>query len=723
MRNRILLAVLVSLCVGSIQKINADEPLKANDYSWTDNIRTEHPRMFITSDDIPYIKKAALSFEHDTYIRMKNRADLLLGKEIIFDDPLTATGEGKQNRLYGYYAADAALMWLITDDKAYLDLTKDILSELTSYYRLRVSHNLNIEWYALTQICALCAYDWIYNDLSDEEKISLGRPLFDVMCEIAWHGPGIRKPRFRENTSGYKSGFYGVSVLPWFIGLTFWKEGFDDKFCNEMVCNGYDQHQKMTAYRSKMLGTKGGGASGVPWYCMYYYPYAEYDFIYTFRSAVGIDIRDNLKYMKGYLNYMDWIRLPGNREYGFGDSQHYECLLPHQYMNGHVYEIANLFGDGNPEILTTASRLLENFTAKSEIDPIPFMRLLHRIDISEIKKDPKASQSKSPKSMYFDTMGQLYMRSGIGDDDTYALFVTGGLAAQHKHFDNNNFIIYKHGFRALDSGARPEPGWHLPYYYCRTVAHNCITIHMEGEELPRYWGGPSAIEEKNLAKPNDGGQNKILGAEVIALEETEDYVYVASDATECYNKDKADLVVREFIWCVPDIFVIMDRVVSDKAEYTKRWLYHTATEPDLRGKMEFSETSQGGKSICRTLLPEKVRIEKVGGPGKQFWSDGRNWPIPDMTPEDYGYANRHQVPGNEHPMVGQWRIEVYPEKQTEKDIFLHIIKVGDETLRTLPKTKTIRNGKNIELEFRYDKKIYQLIFDMDAKSGCTINVM
>ena len=302
------------------------------------------------------------------------------------------------------------------------------------------------------------------------------------------------------------------------------------------------------------------------------------------------------------------------------------------------------------------------------------------------------------------------------------MFVSGGIPEQHKHYDNNNFIIFKHGYRALDSGTRPEPGLHLPYYYARTVAHNCVTIYMPGETFNKHWGTPASCEEPSLQHPNDGGQCKILASTLLEHQETEDYVYIASDATESYNADKADLVMREFIWCAPDVFVVFDRVTSDKAEYAKSWLYHTAAEPIMNGSLEFSETSQGGKSICRTLFPKDAVIEKIGGPGKQFWCDGRNWPLPVLTPDDYGYASRGNVPPDEWPLVGQWRVEVKPGKASKADYFMHIIQVGDESLSQLPATKTFETRAKIGVEFVYNGKKFRLSFDKTKNYGCDINV-
>ena len=248
-----------------------------------------------------------------------------------------------------------------------------------------------------------------------------------------------------------------------------------------------------------------------------------------------------------------------------------------------------------------------------------------------------------------------------------------------------------------------------------------MTIKMPGEVFPKYWGGPAAVEDKTLEMPNDGGQCGLLDSKLLEHIETDDYVYVASDATKCYHEDKADLVVREFIWFAPDLFIVFDRMVSDKAEYQKRWLYHTAARPMING-LEFSEQSQEGKSICRTLFPTDAKVEKIGGPGKQFWSDGRNWPLPELTPEDYGYANRGAVPEGSWPLVGQWRVEVKPAIESKTDYFMHIIQVGDESLSSLPKTKTFEDETSMGVEFKYGGKKYKLVFDKTADYGCKITV-
>ena len=676
----------------------------------TSIVRSEHPRLFITADDVRTIKEnAASEYGKKIYEDMKKSVDDLMSAGISFPDPLAKSGEYNKNHEVGFRASEAAIVWLVSGDDTYLAYTKTILRELIKYYQLRVDNDLNIAWYVYSQVCALCAYDWIYNDLTEAERNEIGKPLYDVMYDIAWHGSGVRPGRYRENKSDYDTGCYGVNVLPWYLAITFYGEGIDDVKCGEMFRSGYAFYQKMASFRRDMAGTKGGGATGCVGYSFGYYPIADFSIIHTYRAATGTDISEDFDYVLKYLDYLDWVRLPGNKEYGFGDASHWQCTLPHTDINYHITEIANLYGKKHPAVLPLAARMLSQYSTRPSVDRFPFMRLLHKVKPAA---GGGTAVSTATKSMYFDTMGQMYMRSGVGDNDTYAMFVCGGKQENHKHYDNNHFVIYRNGYRAVDSGTRPEPGQHLSHYYARTVAHNCVTIHMPGETFPKYWG-EIAPGETSLPVPNDGGQNKLLASTLKYHRETADYVYLASDATKSYNSSKTSNVMREFVYIYPDLFIVLDKVNSTRPEYAKTWLYHTVEEPQIDG-LTFSETSQGGKTICRTLYPKDAVMEKIGGPGKQFWSDGRNWALPAELP-----AN---CPPEDWPLLGQWRVEVKPAAAQEDDIFLHMIQVGDTSLKTLPETVLNETDTSVSVSFSYAGKNFDLSFDKKSSYGCNIQV-
>jgi heparin/heparan-sulfate lyase len=284
-------------------------------------------------------------------------------------------------------------------------------------------NNLNVGWHTFTTISALCAYDWIYNDLTAEERTEFGRRLYYATYDIAWHGKDVRSKYHRENISGPTSEFNGTSNLPWYVGLAFYGEGIDDEECKQMLRNGYDQHQKMTAHRAKMLGKSGGINSGTIGNGFENYPYAEYNFIYTMRSATGIDITPQMGYMLGYLRYIDWSRLPDNKEFGIGDSFHSDNAMPRGIV-AHVKEIANLFAPTNPQMFDWFAGLLYRFNDRNNrYSSMQFMPLFHRYHF-ETDDAESVVDAKDKQSMHFEQLGQIVMRSGVGDKDTYAIFLT-----------------------------------------------------------------------------------------------------------------------------------------------------------------------------------------------------------------------------------------------------------------------------------------------------------
>ncbi len=195
-------------------------------------------------------------------------------------------------------------------------------------------------------------------------------------------------------------------------------------------------------------------------------------------------------------------------------------------MRTHIINLY-FFGELEPKSAGFARWMMDRMPREnySSFRWLPFILTGRRDDVAKV---PPAEGM--PHARHFENMGQVFMRSGAGPDDTYAIFMAGGLE-QHKHWDNCHFVIFRKGFLALDTGSRPA-GRHTQCWYPRTVAHNCILIRMPGEKLPEYvdkgagggqrWGAPAPGEE-DTPIPNDGGQCELLGSTVAALRRTTVY--------------------------------------------------------------------------------------------------------------------------------------------------------------------------------------------------------
>lgn len=710
-----LLISIVSVPLKAQQ--NTDENIEKAFADISGKIQNSHPRVFINKRILSDIKIRSVEKLRGEFDKMKNRVDKEMKKEIIFVDLKITDGTQSKDHEYGLTASDAALIYLVTGEYEYFEYTKKVLKKLGEYYNLRNVQKLNIHWYAYSRICALSAYDWIYSELTPNERVEIGKPLLNAMKTMIYQTG--RKLFPRENTGNYKTGYYGPPALAWYAGLVFHKTGIDDNLAKELLQKGFQEHWRLLKYRQNVASDDGGASTAVMEYAIQAYPWAEFNFFHSVNSATGIDISQQWTFPLDFLYYVSWNWLPGARHFGYGDVDHFSNNLPLRHMYIHLQQLKHFYQDKHPEAMSLLNWIAAK-TQQQSADAIPFAKYLLKDNISASSKKPSSTESLSnlPPAMHFENMGQIFMRSGAGDNDTYAMFSAGGILDQHRHYDNNNFVIYKKGFRTVDSGTRPEPGQHLTHYYCRTVAHNSILIRMPGEEFPKYWGGPASAETP-LPIPNDGGQRKIIGSTVVGYSQNNQYVYVASDATEAYHKDKAATVLRQFLFIQPDVFVVFDKVVSKSADYKKTWLLHTVAEPNIIKNNEFFEESNGGKLFCRTVFPVEGELTKIGGPGKQFWSDGRNWPLPILTPDDWNYRkSRSKVPLDTIPLLGQWRIEVTPKTPKLKDSFLHLIQTGDNSLNRMISSKAIEMDGKKGVEFVYQGKSYQILFfDNDSIGG------
>jgi heparin/heparan-sulfate lyase len=355
--------------------------------------------------------------------------------------------------------------------------------------------------------------------------------------------------------------------------------------------------------------------------------------------------------------------------------------------------------------------------------------------MKEPLKPLSGKELKKRNARHFSNGGILIMRSGTEPDDTYALFNVGCKCVYHKsRGDENHFIIFKKGYLAIDSGTRREDGSpHGIKYNQSSLAHNTILIHMPGEKftgdkkgiekfLPRwqreYKNNPAFLNELEKQKKHFedayGGQNKNIGGKCLAFSTDSDYTYIAGDAAPVYDKRKCREFTRQFVYVMPDYFVIFDRVTAVKPEYRKDWLLHFLNEPTVSGKTVSADSGEGGRIILQSILPENGVIKKIGGPGKEFLAGDVNWDVlPDV---------KKKYPKN---YFGKWRIEITPGKAEQKDIFLNFIQVGEsDKLKSPVAVKSITDKSAAGLSFTtLEGKTITVLFNTTGKVGGHIKII
>ena len=313
--------------------------------------------------------------------------------------------------------------------------------------------------------------------------------------------------------------------------------------------------------------------------------------------------------------------------------------------------------------------------------------------------------------------GWMIARTGWGKNSVVAeMKINEHFYGNHQHMDGGSFQIYYRGPLAIDSGSYQgsSGGYNSPHnknYFKRTIAHNSLLVYDPSEKFACWnYGGAGKTE----FAANDGGQRmpgdrwdtcrsfKDLLSESYTVGKTlasgfgpdahaPEYSYLKGDITKAYTA-KVEDVRRSFVFLnleplgnadknpegkvtdVPAALIVYDHVVSADPSFKKFWLLHSIEEPQT-GKDGFtvSRTKDGdsGKLHCSVLLPD-AEIEKIGGPGKEFWVFGENYPNAATTRPD---------PCNER---GAWRVEVTPKEESKEDCFLNVMQVMDNSVKPLP---------------------------------------
>ncbi|MBI3946228.1 MAG: hypothetical protein HY321_09940 [Armatimonadetes bacterium] len=665
-------------------------------------IRAEHPRLFLNADTWPAAKERALTVEKALFDQMTAQMDRLSIQDI-------------RSGNYALRAMDAAFVYRVTGDRALLEKVRRMLRATVDVLAQRRPED-DRAYYGVAWSAAL---DWVWNDLTAEERTSLAGAMARNVCSLTSERKVIGRLAIWPH-------YYPPSV-PWYVGVALLDPEADDVQYARAVSLlgiGLKQHEERFASLIGTAGDQGVWQTNIE-YDLVEVPNAVWGFLYSWQPATGQAMPEEwamvgvapgfaLRMLVGMgPGHFKHFNYAGHSNGAWGRGQVYSSAL-----YDHLGNYINLFGQSHPEEAAIAAylrqRMVETGAGPAE-GKYPVFRFL----AADLEKAPPPVLPRGlPLARFYTSVGLVLMSSGFGPDDTYALFSQGGGVAGRRHdYNAAHFTLYKKGFLALDTGVRFAAG-HSPNYRHQTVAHNAVIIQMPGEQFPRTQTGPATV--------NSGGQNRPPEeAKALAFETSRLYAYTAIDAAPVYNEAKCAQMVRQFLYLPPDHFVVFDRVVSTRPEYPKTWLLHTANEPVIAGK-GFRADQAEGRIFCRTLYPLDAALEKLGGPGKEFWADGRNWPIADwwQTPGSGDWWKRYGHGATEptEPM-GRWRVEVKPGAARTEDCFLHLIQVSDQTVAKLVESRLREKGDQVELTFTANGRTHTIALNRAGDIGGHIRII
>ena len=387
-------------------------------------------------------------------------------------------------------------------------------------------------------------------------------------------------------------------------------------------------------------------------------------------------------------------------------------------------------GDDNP----SRKRRVENYALPSMMASSfykdPHLRWLYLKDseviahslLFDLLWNDDNLESRSPEDLPLTRwcpapFGWMIARTGWDKNSVIAeMRITEQMVGNHQHLDGGSFQIWYKGSLAIDSGVYEGVnggylGDHCRNYSKRTIAHNSLLVIDPDEKFAYYKARPHKNKPARYAS-NDGGQRMtgpkgwdVAGsvAELYSDEYTvgktlyhgfsDDFSYLKGNITKAYS-DKVNLVERTFAFCnmhddaVPAFLAVFDRVAAKNPSFRKCFLLHSIEKPETKdGGFVIRRTAgeENGMLTVSTILPEKVEMTVVGGPGREYEVAGVNWP--------------NEIPGDPEAETGSWRVEVSPSVANGEDVFLNVIRISDAKADRNVKVKKADCGTHVAAVF------------------------
>jgi VanZ family protein len=444
------------------------------------------------------------------------------------------------------------------------------------------------------------------------------------------------------------------------------------------------------------------------------------------RYATGENYLTDERGIRGFLDFLVYRRMPDGSDFRWGDAAHFDRPVPDATALAIEYRHRAGYSLRTPPRLPTPT----SWPWGPLTDPTLF--------------DPEAHRSL-PLVRHFDGIGLVVARSDWSPDATYVTFKAGDNYWSHSHLDQGAFTVYKGGPLAIDSGLYTDYGsdHHMNYAY-QTIAHNAITVTDPADNVP----APGKERSRPIA--NDGGQRRVgsgWGVEAAPLDlyewqaKRETYhtgridrlvdrvgvTVVVADLTPAYTNRlsgeksfsartrRVERAWRVFGYDrVDDVVVVYDDVEASDAAFHKRWLLHTVERPEVGGGRfvvsippENRAGRGGGRLEGYVILPERHVLTTVGGPGFEYFVDGRNYD------EDGRIRARPHRPGVPGPDPGAWRIELAPAETRLSDRFLVVMLPSKLTEARTHEVKRFDEAGRFGVEVKGPKRTTRWLFDRE----------
>jgi hypothetical protein len=662
-------------------------------------VRKGHPRIFLREEE----------WNGPSLKRIKSRMDRPEYQARIAKIGKFLTGGGKKNMKY-------ATLWLFKGD---VEAGRKLLKR---YMHQRSSGKSPSYWGIVDQRMAAC-YDWLYHhpDFTEEMKANR-RHYLNLRCQ---RNMGYLK-RHKENP--FYSRFSGCLGALTACALAIADEHPRGQEYLEFAYRCL--REKMGSIRQAEDGATGGASYG------YMHEFTDLaNAVACWRSATDWDAAKWIKEQQGnwlerQMLFQIWMTYPNGRFVKDGDAWGQDTRDTQQYRMS-LDAVTNMYRNGFGR--TQADRIYKRHGLLDYHNTM----LWEWFVFHDPTIEPKPLGGLGRVEVFSpDLLGMVCWRSGWQDDDTIIHFRAGESPDTHGTADQGKFIIFKQRPLAIKNG--DYIGWRsdVHNYYRTPWSANCVVFTRTTAEgktkalgFPKfsynshnpYWpNGLFSYEEwKELRRKSmlGGGRDgrpwspPPMGR-LLEHEANDKYARAVADLTmknRLVDGKDAGAVwewKRELVFLGYKYLIVLDRVKPSK-NIRHRWTLHTTFEPRVEGPLAVADNGPA-RLFCKTLLPEKPVLNKVGGPGKECDWHGRNmlpkgWKSIFQT-KDGKLACTVVKKGQPEPVVkilgpecqlGAWRLDVTPQDPGAECVYLHVLYPTHAKTEKMPPCSLERDGDRL----------------------------
>jgi len=575
-------------------------------------VATDHPRLWMTKERLgDFITAVKADPGHCTWSTFFEKSVLpWMDREVMkepagYPDHKRTASVWRQTYIElqeAWYAIrHLAIGGKVTGNADMTARAKDWLLEIASWDPMGVTSRAYTDEWAYRVCNALAwGYDWLYDDLSEDERAMVRRSLLERTRDIAEHAILNAKIHlFPYDSHAVRS--VSLTIVPACIALL----GDDDadeardwlNYCIEFLSTVY----------SPWGDSDGGWAEGAQYWMMgmaYLIDAAN-----RLKSFTDIDIYKR-PFLQNTGDFPLYCNAPDTRRASFGDDSALGDL-PAIKTALNMRQFAGVTGNGAYQWYCDENLRTNPGTEMAFYNwgwwDTHFDELVFQTDFPLVEATPPKSGLR-----HFKGIGWVGVQHAMDDPDNHIHFVFKSSpygSISHSHGDQNAFCL-----SAFGEDLAIQSGYYVAFnssmhrnWRRQTRSKNAILINGKGQY---------AEKDKSKAMAATG--------RIIAAEEREDHVFIHGDATPAYQTLSPEVTraEREIYFVRNSYFVIIDKVDA-KTPVTIDWLLHANTPFEL------------GKSSFRNVG------ERAGFYGQVVWSEAgkpditQRTEFPDVDPADY----------------------------------------------------------------------------------------